>query len=279
MDVHPSVPIFLIEVRLKMKRIFFPSILIFSVFLAACGTPGATEVATQAPANAFTATPDLCSAENLPDEVSRVNKLMREFDDYSSLASNTPQAQLINLIPDMQRILRDAEDLQVPACLQTLKKLELAHMNLVIQILMAFLNSASAQVDTQTINAGIAQARELHAKYDVEMARLLGITLVVPPTATPGGTAEANAVPSATAAAIAYVTNASASGVNLRTAPGLDAAEAGILTAATSTAAIGKSADAQWIKVEIPGQPGQTAWVFASLVQLSIPIEQLPVTE
>jgi hypothetical protein len=265
-----------------MKRIFFPSILIFSVFLAACGTPGATEVATQATqasANVFTVTPDLCSAENLPDEVSRVNKLMREFDDYSSLASNTPQAQLINLIPDMQRILRDAEDLQVPTCLQTLKKLELAHMNLVIQILMAFLNSASAQVDTQTINAGIAQARELHAKYDIEMARLLGITLVVPPTATPGGTPDANAVPSATAAAIAYVTNASASGVNLRAAPGLDAAEAGVLTAATSTAALGKSADAQWIKVEIPGQPGQTAWVFASLVQLSVPIEQLPVTE
>src|SRR5689334_13552299 len=106
-----------------MKRIFFLSILILSVLLAACGSADATEVATQALTDAFTATPDLCSPENLPDEVTRVNKLMREFDDYSSLASNTPQAQLINIIPDMQRILRDTEDLQVPTCLQTLKKL------------------------------------------------------------------------------------------------------------------------------------------------------------
>lgn len=261
-----------------MKRIFFLSILILSVLLTACGTGDATEAATQAPANAFTATPDLCSAENLPAEVARVNKLMREFDDYSSLASNTPQAQLINLIPDMQRILRDAEDLQVPTCLQTLKKLELAHMNLVIQILMAFLNSSNTQVDTQAINTGIGQARELHSKYDIEIARLLGITLVAPPTATPGGSPDANVAPSATAA-LANVTNPGPSSINLRSLPALDAPEAGQLGIQATTVAIGKSADGQWIKVEIPGQPGQSAWVFATLVQLSVPIEQLPVTE
>jgi hypothetical protein len=261
-----------------MKRIFFLSILILSILLTACGGTGnAVETATEAPlAAVVTSTPDLCSSENLPGEVANINKLMREFDDYSSLASNTPQAQLINLIPEMQRILRDAEDLQVPPCLQTLKKLELAHMNLVIQILMAFLNSSNAQVDTQAINTGIAQARELHSKYDVEMARLLGITLVAPTTSA--ATPDANAVPSATVV-VASVTNPGPSGINLRSSPRLDAPEAGQLGVQASTAAVGKSADGQWIKVEIPGQPGQLAWVFASLVQLSVPIEQLPVTE
>ena len=259
-----------------MKRIFFLSILILSVLLAACGSADATQVVTP---DAFTATPDQCSSENLPAEVAKVNKLMREFDDYSSLASNTPQAQLINLIPDMQRILRDAEDLQVPTCLQTLKKLELAHMNLVIQILMAFLNSSNTQVDTQAINTGIGQARELHSKYDVEMARLLGITLVPRPTVTPGGVApDANVVPTATAA-LANVTNPGPTSINLRSSPALDAPEAGQLGIQATTLAIGKSADGQWIKVEIPGQPGQYAWVFSSLVQLSVPIEQLPATE
>jgi hypothetical protein len=267
---------FLNGIKSKMKRIFLLLILTMMMLSAACSTPAsatpaAVDVATVAP------TLDLCSAENLPDEVAKVNKLMREFDDYSALASNTPQAQLINLIPEMQRILRDAEDVEVPACLQTLKKLELAHMNLVIQILMAFLNSANAQVDAQAINAGIGQARELHAKYDIELARLLGITLVAPAT-VPAVTADPNATP-ATSAVIAYVTNLGASSINLRTSPALDAPEAGQLAIQSSTAAVGKSADAQWIKVEIPGQPQQTAWVFASLVQLSIPIEQLPVVE
>ncbi len=253
-----------------MKRMIFLSILVLSTLLASCGT-AATATNTQ-PTGAVTVTPDLCSAANLPGEVVKVNKLMREFDDYSSLASNTPQAQLINLIPDMQRILRDTEDLEVPACLKKLKEYGIAHMNLVVQVLIAFLNTTSA--DTQTINSGIEKARELHARYDIEMARLLGITLVAPRTKTP-----AAAVTPAANAAIAYVTNSGSAGINLRTSPALDAPEAGQLSAQSTTAAIGKSADAQWIKVELPGQPGQTAWVFASLVQLSVPIEQLPVTE
>jgi hypothetical protein len=156
-----------------MSRIYFTLVLI-PLLLTACGRQ---VVATQAPVS--TSTPDPCSAENLPAEVIKVNNLMREFDDYSSLASNTPQEQLVKVIPELQRIQRAAEDLAVPACLQTLKQLELAHMNTVVQTLLAFLGSA----DLQMVNDGIAQARELHNQYDIEMARLLGITLI-PPTAT-----------------------------------------------------------------------------------------------
>jgi hypothetical protein len=262
-----------------MNRKYFPFILVFLILLTACSPAATVESGAETPLPALSSTPDLCSTEKLPEEVAKVNKLMREFDDYSSLASNTPQGQLINIIPDMQRILRDTEDLQVPVCLQTLKNLGMAHMDLVIQILMAFLNSSNAQADTEAINAGIAQARDLHTKYDVEVARLLGITLVAPPTVPAGTTPEANVIPPTAVTAIAYVSNPGPSGVNLRSSPGLNAPEAGMLNVQTSTAAIGKSADAQWIKVEVPGQPGQTAWVFATLVQLSIPIEQLPVIE
>jgi hypothetical protein len=260
-----------------MKRMIFLSFLVFSIFLTSCGTT-ATPAVTEEPASVITVTPDLCSAANLPAEVAKANKLMREFDDYSSLASNTPQAQLINLIPEMQRIVRDTQDLPVPACMQTLKEYEIGHMKLVVQVLIAFLNTTNA--DPQALNAGIEKARELHARYDIEMARLLGITLVVPPTKTPGAveTPAAQEAPAATALVV-FVTNAGSTGINLRSSPALDAAEAGQLAAQVSTGAIGKSADAQWIKVEVPGQPGQTAWVFAALVQLSVPIEQLPVIE
>lgn len=256
---------------MKYKILIF--ILMFSLLITACGAADATPAAVETSTEAITITPDLCSAENLPAEVTKVNKLMREFDDYSSLASNTPQAQLVELIPEMQRILRDAEDLQTPACLQTLKQLQMSHMSLVIQILMAFMNNS----DVETINAGIAQSRELHAQYDIEMARLLGVTLVIPPTIPPS--TEATTVPPSTAAAAAYVTNPGPTRINLRSSPALNAPEAGLLDVKISAVAIGRSADSQWIKVEIPNQPGQTAWVFASLAQLSVPIDQLPVTE
>jgi hypothetical protein len=137
---------------------------------------------TETPVPVFSPTPDPCSSENLPGAVSEVNKLMREFDDYAELASNTPQAQLVVLIPEMQRILRQAEDQNVPACLDTLKKHQIDHMNFVVQTLMAFMSSA----DLNAVNQGISAARESHNLYDIEMARLLGVTLVPSPLpATP----------------------------------------------------------------------------------------------
>jgi hypothetical protein len=157
-----------------MKKIIFTLFFVFSLAITACGK-SATETPT------ITVTPDPCSKTNLPAEVTSVNKLMREFDDYSALASSTPQGQLIAVIPNLQRVLRDAEDQGVPACLQTLKKLQLVHMNIVVQTLLSFLNSS----DINSINQGIAQARDSHNQYDVELARLLGVTLVPHPTATP----------------------------------------------------------------------------------------------
>jgi hypothetical protein len=255
------------------KKNILPVILLISLTLAACGKKVTATPEVVAPV--FTSTPDLCSSENLPAEVAKVNKLTREFDDYSALASNTPQSQLIQVIPDMQRVLRDAEDQIVPTCLVDLKKLQLAHMGLVVQILMGFMNTTDA-AGVDKINAGIAQARKLHGQYDLEMARLLGITLVAPPTLTPGAAAtpEANV---ATAASGFIVTNPGPARVNLRSAPDLNALEAGLIEIQGTTSALGRTADNQWIQVQIPDQPGQTAWVYAILVQLSVPIEQLPV--
>lgn len=155
-------------------------IALFAVFFAACG--GAESVPATATAVPITSTPDLCSEANLPLEVAKINKLMREFDDYSALASNTPQQQLVVVIPELQRILRDAEDQTVPPCLTVLKEFQLAHMRTVVQTLLAFVGNS----DVNLVSAGINTAREQHNQYDVEMARLLGITLTAStPTGTP----------------------------------------------------------------------------------------------
>ncbi len=166
-----------------------------SVFLAACGGSETSVAASDATAIISTLTPDLCFTENLPDEAAKVNKFMREFDDYSALASNTPQAQLVVIIPDMQRVLRDAEDQSVPACLENLKKAQLSYMQVVVQTLMVFMGNS----DMGLVNSGISQARELHTQYDIELARLLGLTLVVAPTSTAAPvTPDPGSVPTAT---------------------------------------------------------------------------------
>lgn len=122
----------------------------------------------------LTPTQDLCLEPALSEEIGKVNDLMREFDDYSALASNTPQSQLVTVIPELQRVLRNAEDQAVPACLQHLKRLQLQHMEVVVQTLLSFMGET---IDVELVNQGVAQARDLRLQYDVEMARLLGITL------------------------------------------------------------------------------------------------------
>ena len=152
----------------------------FLLFVSACGgQPAATEVETPATPTA-SQTEDPCSLQNLPVTVQPINDLMREFEDASQLASSLPAEQLPQLISDLQRIRRGAEDAQIPACLATLKTHQLNHMNLMIQTLLAFVGGA----DQEELTSGLEMARQEHELYSLEIIRLLGVTLA-PITATP----------------------------------------------------------------------------------------------
>ena len=128
-----------------------------------------------------TSTLDLCAVENLSGSIKDVNDLMREFDDRSKLAANVSREKLPELISEMQRIRRSAEDHAVPSCLATLKVHQLSHMNIVIDTLIAFLGGA--QPDTLT--DGIRRAGQEHDLYTLEVARLLGIPQGSTATASP----------------------------------------------------------------------------------------------
>lgn len=96
---------------------------------------------------------------------------MREFDDMSKLAANLAREKLPELISEMQRVRRTAEDQEVAACLSTLKMHQISHMNIVIDTLIAFLGGAQPEM----LNDGIARAGQEHDLYTLEVARLLGI--------------------------------------------------------------------------------------------------------
>lgn len=166
----------------------FLSILSFLVLLTGCGgapavrPAGTGTIQIMGPTTQSTlvpsSTPDPCSSELIEAQVQKVHGHMREFDDASILASNLPLQELSGPIADLQRIRRAAEDEQIPACLTDLKKYEIAHMNTVIGTLVAFLGGA----DMNTLEKSITMAREQHDQYTLELARLLGLT-VVPATA------------------------------------------------------------------------------------------------
>lgn len=178
------------------------AILILIIILAGCGNPPATSTpavteteveevepttteVTSTPVE-LTSTPDPCSRPQLETEVQEVHRHMREFDDASILASNMPREQLSGSIADLQRIRREAEDEEIPACLSNLKAIQVQHMNSVISTLIAFMGGT----DQQTLDQGISLARQQHDEYTLELARLLGLT-VVPATLPPAPSATA----------------------------------------------------------------------------------------
>jgi hypothetical protein len=106
---------------------------------------------------------------------------MREFDDASTLASALTEDQLPAAVSELQRIRRIAQDEPVPSCLSPLKDLQINHMNTVIDTLLAMLNGAKPE----DLQAGISDARKLHDDYALELAKVLGVTVVANPTTTP----------------------------------------------------------------------------------------------
>jgi hypothetical protein len=213
------------------------------------------------PAIEPTPTPDPCAAENIGAEVEKVQNMMREFDDASLLASNTPSQQLYPAIADMQRIRRQAEDLQVPACLEKLKMLQLNHMTTVVNTMMAFY----AGSDSETVNAGVLQARQEYELYMFELAGLLGLTPVS--VSTPATTELTTATP-VMARALVVILNPAFSAANMRDIPSEDGKIVDYLNRDQPTEAFGQSADGAWYLLGIPSQPGKKAWVSSSLLQI-----------
>ena len=232
-----------------------------SFFLAACGAIKPAVTATPSPS----ATPDPCSAKNLPTTITPMNNLMRQFDDYATLAANTPQSQLVQVIPPLQAILRAAEDQAVPACLKDIKGYQLQYMNTTIQVMLAFESNAKSDV----LSAGRAKAHQYHNQYMIGMARLLGLTVVVAPTATAGAqTPNPSVTPSAQTVTFTVV-NSGPNPLNLHVSPSLTSQIVATLPAGQSVTALGKMATGEWIEIEAPGQPGKTYWVYKTLVQFS----------
>jgi hypothetical protein len=195
-----------------MKRDFLhiiPSILILTIVLVGCGsvpttapisTPVETPTAESIPTDTTdtSITPDLCAPGQIEAIAQKVHNHMREFDDASYLASALPKAQRGDAIADLQRIRREAEDEQVPACLTALKEVQIQHMNAAINTFIAVMrlsseeaiDCASTQItpEQQSICQNVALTSQLHDQYFLELAQLLGLTVVpaTPPvTATP----------------------------------------------------------------------------------------------
>jgi hypothetical protein len=180
--------------RSKTLLILF---LLVAILLSGCSANTVVSASATPDKPGTTPTMDLCAPDHIKDAANAVHRMMRAFDDSAQIAQNSPREQLTAPITALQAVRRQSEDLQVPACLTTLKNLQLSYMNMVITTLISFVGGAKADA----LNSEINLARTNRSAYNAELQRLLGVTLTpaptlpplptsaftpVPPTATPG---------------------------------------------------------------------------------------------
>ena len=269
----------------KINSLTF-SLLILSAFLSSCSGINALQKNTTAPAIislspttevaytetplsptieiSLTPTPDICAPENIGAEIEEIHKIMHAFEETSLLASNTPNQQLYSAIADLQRIRREAEYLKIPACLDKLKKLQLTHMETVINIMMAFYTGTNAEI----INTGILQARQEHDTYTFELVELLGgiplpdatqVSEEITPTTIETPVLSAN---------LTVILKAELNAANMRDAPSRDSMIINWLGENQEADVFGQSEDGFWFLLEIPSQPDKKAWVATSALEI-----------
>ncbi len=116
----------------------------------------------------------------------------------------------------------------------------------------------------------IAEASKPQDPITTVAVRLTATTTAA--AASPQTAPEPPAAPEITGPAVTVLVE----GANLRAGPGTDFPVVGVFYQNESAALLGRNQTSDWLQVQLPET---TAWIFAPLVQTSIPISELPAIE
>jgi len=237
-----------------------------------CSATAATALqATMIPSSSPVAA-DACGAENIRTNIQPISDILFAFDDTNYLSNFTQQALLYAPLMEMQAQRRQLDKLTVTPCLEELKQTTHDYMNAVIDYLAYFMGNLKKEVWEPRQKASQSFRQEIDAQY----IKLMGASLQSSQMNLPTPTSEKNkttALATQTASISIAVKNSGASSVNIRKDPNSDGAIIGAFRQGDVLPGFGKSADGQWILVNLNNQFG---WVNTSLVELNMPIDAIP---
>lgn len=100
-------------------------------------------------------TPDPCSPAEVQQYVDAIDDVGRRFDDAVSLADSTPRMSLAPMIESMQAIRRDAEDLEVPECAESVRFALVLYMDRTINAFISFLGNDPDTVVNENFQSAV----------------------------------------------------------------------------------------------------------------------------
>ncbi len=214
-----------------------------------------------------TATPNPCAAENLMEEVEKVQYLVNAFQDIAYVANFTPQTELVSPIMEMQAVRRDLQKLDVPVCEEAIKTASLNYMNSTINYLAFFMGGETEE----NVDAGIQNSQVLWQVVLGEFSKLL----------TSAGLASeelpdiGKTMPPTTDGSV-LVGNDGSQSVNVRSEPDLNADILSQLEPGMQAIGLARNESGDWLQINLDGVIG---WVSTEMVTTSTIIDELPISE
>ena len=243
---------------------------IAAMFVSSCSlienfTPG--DPTPIVPTPMPTATPDPCDAENLLEEVEKVQDLVNEFQDTWYVANFTPQAERILPIMEMQAVRRDLLKLDVPDCEEAIKIASLNYMDSAINYLILFMGGeAEENVDASFQNSQVlwqtvlGEFNKILTSAGVVSEELPDIGITTPQTTDSG----------------VIVGNESTQRVNVRSQPDINADIISQLEPGMQAIGLSRNESGDWLLINLDGVIG---WVSTETITTSAVIEDLPISD
>jgi hypothetical protein len=214
-----------------------------------------------------TATPDPCAAENLLEEVEKVQDLVNEFQDIAYVANFTQQTELISPIMEMQAVRRDLQKLAVPACEEAIKTASLNYMNSTINYLTFFMGGETKE----NVDAGIQNSQILWQVVLGEFNKLLTSAGLVSEEIPDTG----DTLPPTTDSSV-VVGNEGTQRVNVRSQPDINADIISQFAPGMQAIGLARNESGEWLLINLDGVIG---WVYTEMVTTSTVIEELPISD
>jgi hypothetical protein len=257
----------------KLSVILGVIILLFS----ACSILSPAEpTATPAPLPEPTPTPDPCSKENILAEVEDLRLLVSEFQEIEVLANMTNFNYMYDPILRLHELRYEILRTNVPVCLEKFKAVSVNYSIEAINYLTTFMNmrlnsEEITEKDNENFNVAMQTSQTWWQEVLKEFNKVLAIAgLEAQPVPETGSVS-----PTPTGVA-ALATNEGSSSVNVRSKPTTTAEIVTSIEKGAQAEVIGRNEASDWLQVKLNDVTG---WVFAEMVTINIPVDQLPVVE
>jgi hypothetical protein len=249
---------------------------VFILIFSACSVLSPAEpTSTPVPPPVLTPTPDPCSKENILAEAEKIQMYVNEFREVTELASITSVSVVVIPVIRLQEIRYEIINTKVPQCLDSFKSSTITYTASVINSMMAFMSVKDPNnIQKEEADAIDNSLKNSQTQWQVllnEFNKILAIagiqTQAVPETSS--------IIPTPTGIG-ATATNEGTSTVNVRAKPTSDAIVVASIEKGMQAEVIGRNEAGDWLNVKVKDLTG---WVFAELIKVSIPVDQLPVVE